>query len=444
VDGGKNRELGRTSRSRLPLCLGLLTIVILGYCLASALNARATYLPHELRFEYYDAIRWLPHSYDRPQTWQFFWRALALACFFWAARDWLLGKTRAERREMPSASWADKDLSGSSDGSIGAMGRGPSQRLGRLVWVLTISGGLLAAEGMVQRWSRSDMLLWIVQPKINRTAEGQFGPYAYRSNAAQYLNLVWPVSAGFCGWLGRRAQIRRSRGLRASRRYLVLIPFIGLMAISPVVATTRGGAIVAGFSVLALAGVSLARLRRGRWTQKLGVVLLFLIPIELALFLGWTDLGPRFASVLSENLSGRSEIYENARSMAEDFPWLGSGPGTFMWLYYFYRGDRSQSWQAFVHDDWLETRITFGRVGLSFILLALGVVATHWRWGRGITSDGLFVAALWISLGGCLLHACYDLPLQIYSIQHLFLLICCVAFSVVRCPHFGRPSYTRP
>ena len=66
--------------------------------------------------------------------------------------------------------------------------------------------------------------------------------------------------------------------------------------------------------------------------------------------------------------------------------------------------------------------------------MALAVVAMHWRWGRGITADSLFIVALWISLGGCLLHAFYDLPLQIYSIHHLFLLICCLAFSVVRCP----------
>ena len=42
---------------------------------------------------------------------------------------------------------------------------------------------------------------WLREPLWNKSADAQFGPYAYRSNAAQYFNLVWPVALAL-GWEG--------------------------------------------------------------------------------------------------------------------------------------------------------------------------------------------------------------------------------------------------
>src|SRR5262249_31857442 len=68
-------EDDRSSRSSffLEKTLAALTIGILGYCFISALNARATYLHAEGRFEYHDCLTWLPHSLDGRSTWMAFW-----------------------------------------------------------------------------------------------------------------------------------------------------------------------------------------------------------------------------------------------------------------------------------------------------------------------------------------------------------------------------------
>jgi hypothetical protein len=413
--------------------MAILTFLGLGYCLVSAVNARATYQAHELRFDYYDYLPWLPHSYDRPQTWFAFWQYLGWAFFFWATRDWLLGKSRAERHESFSQipRLPSPEASIESHPETGLPATDLPLRLKRLLWVLAIHGTLLTLVGLAQRWSGSHRLLWMVEPVFNRTGEAHFGPYAYRSNAAEYINLVWPVVTGFCWVLTRRAREIRKQGYRAGRRHLWLIPMVVIMAASPVAATTRGGAIIAAVNALALGIVLLLAAARARWRHQVGLALLLLIPLEVALFLGWPELRPRFEKAFSDGLGGRALIYENARQMAEDFPLFGSGPGTFAWLYYFYRADRTETWQGYVHDDWLETRITFGWIGFGMVLLLLVPVAAHGFAGCGIPVGGVFLAALWIALGGCLFHAAFDFPFQIHSVTTLFILLCCLAFCVV-------------
>src|SRR3989442_5721227 len=79
----------------------------------------------------------------------------------------------------------------------------------------------------------------------NRSGELQFGPYAYRSNAAQYLNLLWPVCLGFW-WTLRQAHERPGRaGPRVGGGpHVLLLPCAVLMAAAPIIATSRDGAIV--------------------------------------------------------------------------------------------------------------------------------------------------------------------------------------------------------
>ncbi len=64
---------------------------------------------------------------------------------------------------------------------------------------MSMNGGVLAIEGIVQRLADSPRLLFLVKPQIHQLAESQFGPFAYRANAAAYFNLLWPVCLGF--WL---------------------------------------------------------------------------------------------------------------------------------------------------------------------------------------------------------------------------------------------------
>lgn len=413
--GSRRRVTGRTA----VFGLAFFTVAILAYCLMAALNARSTYNAMQMEFIYRPHISWLPHSYDRARTLQCFANYLALACFFWAVRDWLLGKTEAEIR----ASRSPEQPAGQSPYL--------PARLRRMLWVLSVNGVLLGLEGIAQRLAGTNKLLWLVTPRINAAAEYQFGPYAYRGNAAQYFNLVWPVTLAL--WWALRHEVRGR--LRSSLRQTIARPLllaaVLIMAACPIITVSRGGALVAVGNMMIAATILIFALRRGHALTRFGVVLFFGAAAATGLWFGWEKLGERMKDA-EEGFRGREATFQTARKIAADFPVFGTGPGTFEPVFPLYRESLDEYWPKQLHNDWLETRITFGWVGCGLIAGAFLLVIVHWFAGRGIRTGWRFISLLWLALGGCLVHARYDFPLQIYSILLLFLLICAVLFSLRR------------
>src|SRR6266704_931527 len=423
---GSGDERSRRMASLLTAALATLTIVNLVYCFISAVNARSTFIYRLMAFEPHDYVAWLPHSYDSWATWRALWMYLALALGFWATRDWLLGKSGPERRYSRSPGSEPEENIPSRVPNAGL-----PMRLRRLLWVLCLNGTALALESILQRLSGTNKLLWLVQPVINQAAESQFGPYAYRSNAAQYFNLLWPVCLGFW-WKLRRASrfAARAHARLGGGPHVVLLPCAVLLAAAPIISTSRGGALVAFGGIMAAAVLFLSANRRSSSLIRLGIILLLAVTLGLAAYLGWDKLEKRLATIFSDDMSGRVEIYENARQMARDFPLFGAGPGTFPWVYHLYRANAQADWAAYAHNDWLETRITFGWIGFAPILAMLVIVFLRWFGPGGIPAHWLFVSMIWLALAGCLLHARFDFPFQICSILALFLLLCAVLFCL--------------
>lgn len=401
----------------LSVTLAGLTFLVLAYIAAAALNARAVYDPKHLDFAYLPHLDWLPHSYDRIKSFQLLANYLALAGFFWCVRDWLLGMTSHEAhlvRQSDPSSHRPHFL---------------PERLRRLLWVMCINGALLAGEGIAQRLSGSGKLLWLIQPRINKAAIEQFGPYAYRANAAQYFNLLWPLGLAF--WWTLRREARRKRESETSHRSWVLPPIVGLMAICPILSTSRAGAAVTVAGVIAGAVVIVSSNRRRHAGVQFTAVVLVGVVLVAGLYLGWDPLAKRFKTAESD-LFQREDMYATARLIATDYPWFGTGPGSFEAVFQLYRSTPEQYWPAQLHNDWLETRVTFGWVGSSLIALAFCCVLARWFAGGGIRVNGRFIALIGLGLLGCLAHARFDFPFQVYSILHLFLLECAILFTLGR------------
>jgi O-antigen ligase len=334
----------------------------------------------------------------------------------------LLGKTEAEIRSARS-----------TDHAPGQTYYLPA-RLRKLLWVLSINGFLLGLEGIAQRVSGTNKLLWLVTTHLNPAAEYQFGPYAYRGNAAQYFNLVWPVTLAF--WWTLRHEVRNrfsSESFRHSVARPLLLIAVLVMAACPIITVSRGGALVAIGNMFVAAAILVFALRRRHPLTRFGVVLFFAAAAATGLWFGWDKLGERMKDA-EEGFRGREATFKIARKIADDFPVFGTGPGTFEPVFPLYRESLDDYWPAKLHNDWLETRITFGWVGCSLIAGAFALVITHWFSRRGIRTGWRFISLLWLALAGCLVHALYDFPLQIYSILSVFLLVCAVLSSVGRRP----------
>jgi len=294
--------------------------------------------------------------------------------------------------------------------------------------VLSLNGAVLALVSIVQRVDGTNKLLWLVEPSVNKEIEKFFGPYAYRGNAAQYFNLVWPVTLALW-WIYQR--VRNTYDAVPSGRHHLLLSCALLMAVCPIVSTSRGGAVVMfALSILTLAVLVLAQWQR-HWTTKVGLFLVLVLAVGLGVLLGWEELGPRM-EVIAEGFHGREATFDTGRRMAADNPLFGTGPGSFNNLFQLYRSGYDEYWPGQLHNDWLETRITFGWVGFLLILSALGVCLARWFAPGGIKGDRYFVMLLWCSLAGCLMHARYDFPLQIHSILFVFLLLCSILSALTR------------
>jgi hypothetical protein len=396
------------------------TFCILLYCLISAWNARAVYHPDQWSFEYRDAIPWLPHSYDQAGSWAAFWEFLGLAGFFWALRDWLLTLSPGEEARVEL------------EGFPRHAGSRLPIRLRRLFWILAVNGTVLAIEGLMQRAEGGNKLLWLIVPRYDQDAESQFGPYAYRANAAQYFNLLWPAVLGFW-WACVSARRRRETAENSAGhdRVAVLLPCVFIMAICPLVSSSRGGAIVLAINLVMAGGILLMAQWRSHWAAKALILFLLAGVAGGGALLGWRALAPRM-EMIQQGYEEREGLYIAGRYMARDNALFGTGPGTFSTMYQLYRRSKTDEWLAYMHNDWLETLITFGRVGATPILLTMLLVLSHWFWSGGIGANKYFVMLLWVSLGGCLVHAWFDFPLQIHSVLTLFLVLCAVLSCLSR------------
>ena len=416
-----------TASRWLMAAMAVMTVLFLGYVLAGAVNARAVFHVERLDFEYFACVPWLPHSYDRSAAWFEFWEYLGLAGTFWAARDWLCGMAPEELETGERAVRASGSTAHTRSRRHDVGGGRMPVRLRRLLLVLCLTGSLAAVEGIVQRLAGSNKLLFLVQPRLNQEYESQFGPYAYRTNAAEYFNLLWPVCAGLAFLSAQAANRDREEGRRRrDNAHRWLAAGAVLMGACPLIASSRGGTLIA-VGMLPLALVAMLTIPRGVSTgSKVGLGLLFAAAIQVAVVLGWGTLEPRFEDAFVDDLGGRLAAYKNAEGMARDYQLFGSGAGSFASLYYFYRADPDTQWFAYLHNDWLEWRITLGWIGFALLLALLAGALAHWFLGRGVPLPGLLAALVWLAMAGCLVHARFDFPFRVHSIATVFLLYCSV------------------
>lgn len=419
----KNEISPRQHRLRLihktcNLLTAICMLLLLGYILTSAINARASFNLERHEYTYFEEInKNLPHSYDARGTWFLFWQYLGLIILFWTTRDWLAG-ARPTRSSISL-----------------------NPRLKRLLFLICLNGGALALECILQKIYYGDYqgkLLFLIEPGINSGNIAQFGPFAYRSNAASYLNLIWPLGLGVFIQLGRENLDHRKRRI-GNGPELLLIPCTILAASGPIISSARGGALVM-IGLLILVAVSLMFMKVRSKFLRFSVSMALFVGLGTAYYLGWEKLEPRLINIFSDNMSKRTQIYETTLKMIDDYGLFGSGPGSFEAVAQFELGEIFTRWQSWVHNDYLEIYLTFGIPGAAILIALVVIIALQYT---GIFLEESAQPLRWfgfLAVVGVATHAILDFPLQVYSILFFLTLIVAVILTYRSPDCMIRPS----
>ncbi|MBX2803273.1 MAG: O-antigen ligase family protein [Myxococcales bacterium] len=261
--------------------------------------------------------------------------------------------------------------------AISAATRNPQALLWPLLWGSAGVAGLAAAHGVLQL----DALFGVWAPESSRTRF--YAPFVNPNHFAGFLLLATPVALG-TALSNRRTEQRLVAAVLA-------VGFVGAIAWT----AAAGPLVVMGLQLLMVAAMV--------WRPAL------LLGLPLLPAGGWvvSQWASRHGSDTAVSAEGRLELYTTTLRLLGAQPLTGAGLGTFEEAVQPHRSRASWRGWGHAHNDWLEWGAETGLVGIAALVVAV-VLLAPWRW-----RPSRFVQRLGIGVGGVLLYAMVDFPLQI-------------------------------
>ena len=401
---------GRGMLWRFPVFwLGLL---FLGYVACQALNPWGVAMQRAEGINVWDVttrshVEWLPSGvsadYLQMSSWRMFTYWLGpwlLACAWWAA----VRRRRSGRR---------------------------------LALVVFGNGVATALVVLVEFFHHPAKILWVftdsaIEPDVMSNLTSSAG-FMNHNSAAAYLYLA--LAAGLA--VACRLQARANEETRDSG--LMWIPLLGCLVIlaSLFAVGSRAGLILGcavflvGFGLMLATSFFGAYRSPGLWVG--GVVVLLATGALVAYELHGENSGTIQRAIYlkehPETSDARANLRQVALHMMQAHPWLGWGAGSFRYEspQYFYI-DRVflsstaigglSNWTDFVHCDWLQFPLDYGRIGAGFVLAmllyGLGSALRHLR------RLGLAGVAALLGVGAMLAHSAVDYPMFNAAVFALF------------------------
>ncbi len=301
--------------------------------------------------------------------------------------------TRSPISLYPASTRHDLALLAMASGSflVGAvLFRGSQSRMW-LCGALAVNGAALACFGLAQQLTWNGLLYW----RVPMTHGGNpFGPFVNRNSGAGFVATCLAGAIALVVWLalrGSTAEYEYGGATWPSRRTKWRLDSIVARIDAPLLAALGlAGAMIAGI---------LCAMSRGAWLAVAGGTITlaatawlagrragFLLPIAAALIagamlVGWIGLTSavqtRFASLFDRQIvnDGRIAHWQESLAAVPDFWLLGSGLGTYRYVYPLYEQQPKGVWFYHAENQYLEALLDAGAVGLGLMLLTLVLVA---------------------------------------------------------------------
>jgi hypothetical protein len=290
----------------------------------------------------------------------------------------------------------------------------------RVWWVMSLTGVSLVALGLAQRVTGAKAIFW---DPVADTGTTFFATYRYHGNAGAFLNLVLPLIAAHTAL----AFARRSSHARMTFWSIATLTTAACAFIN----VSKAAMVITVFILLALAYQQLHQKELGSLSNKRWAVVgavFFIMFCGLIWAFGFADSLSRWLDFRSSGNYG-SRLLVDGTIIREAVPvsgWWGFGPGTFQITFPFFTdrlGDRVAGIWQYAHQDYLQALMEWGYFGGTlWATLFFGglwkAAVRHVKEQRAWDSElRLLSSASILSMGGLLLHAMVDFPLQIPSLQ---------------------------
>ena len=291
---------------------------------------------------------------------------------------------------------------------------------GLAVVVYAISMSLFA---IVQFFSSHGLLYWVIH-----TESFVFGPYVNHNDYAGLMEMLIPIALCYAF----------SRPLMSLERMLLLLGVGGLI-VSVLLSGSRGG-MISVVVEMAVLGALLWRLKKIQIIPKRGALGLMGAAGAAVLYLAITPMSTwqRLATVVGvvyrpdATLGDRLAVSRDALTALKDYPWLGTGLGTFEPVFPQYQTFPTDLVWNHAHDDYVEALMETGVVGG---LLMLSALLLFLRLAFSNLPERLKHTGGWIQLGaalgccGLLVHSFADFNFHIPANAAWFAV--CVGLSTV-------------
>jgi O-antigen ligase len=268
-----------------------------------------------------------------------------------------------------------------------------------VLWV--VLGSFESLYGLVEFLAGTHRIWWWTNPFGTGSVNGTF---INRNHLAGYLEMTLLVTIGLILALRTRAGGRRASGWRGKvsrmarddrwARGAVLFFSAVLMGAALLLSLSRGGSLALAAVLLPLSVLLLSR----TGTRRYGVVGLavFLGMVLYAAPLGLDALVGRFITV-EAGLADRHAIWSGAWEMILSFPLVGSGWGTFEWVFpRFKDAGYGELLVDHAHSDWLEL---LGEAGFPGGLLVWAGVLLYLSGGLRAWRARRDPWAVWLGFG---------------------------------------------
>ncbi|HEY6293727.1 MAG TPA: O-antigen ligase family protein [Terriglobia bacterium] len=207
------------------------------------------------------------------------------------------------------------------------------------------------------------------------------GTYINHNHFAGALELTLPFLAGSVFYYFRLWQENRRKafsrpaqaGAPAGFQAIVYIFLLIVMLVALVLSQSRGGILGALVSLLFIALLAQLRVRRKSWL--LGLLVFTLVAVGYGLWIGLGDVLQRFQTLShgtqDYDIATRLAFSRDALGMIRDYPWTGSGLGTFVVAFRHYQANFTTLFIEHPHNDYVEFAAEAGVVGAALLFLPI-------------------------------------------------------------------------